>query len=404
MLAEPGVVPGGAWAVLYSERGWPLLFAGVTAIAWLFPDGGLPSPRWRPFALAGAVSFAAFTVLSFLSSEPYSSEVAHLASPLPRLSGAAIGLTVAITGLCALATLAGGALAMVTRFRRSYGVERLQLKWLAYAALSIPATVVVCLLEIAIAGEEGAATLIALVVTMIAVPAAIAVAVLRYRLYEIDRLINLTLVYLVLTVALGAAFAAVAILGGIALGRGSTAPTAAATLAVAVAFRPLRSRVQALVDRRLNPEGYEGLRRVDRFLTEVREGRAEPEAMGAVLAAAVSDPTLQLFFWLPRDSAHADARGRLLPSLPPEPGGRTPVRRGELPLGTVVHDPKLVNRPDLLEAAINRAGLAIEIARLRVEVRHQLAEVEESRARIVAAATTSGAGSSGISTMEHSSA
>ena len=62
------------------------------------------------------------------------------------------------------------------------------------------------------------------------------------------------------------------------------------------------------------------------------------------------------------------------------------MRRGELQLGTVVHDPKLVNRPDLLEAAINRAGLAIEIARLRVEVRHQLAEVEESRARIVAAA------------------
>jgi signal transduction histidine kinase len=143
--------------------------------------------------------------------------------------------------------------------------------------------------------------------------------------------------------------------------------------------------VQSDVDRRFNPERYEGLRQVDRFLADLREGRAEPEATGSVLARAVSDPGLLLFFWLPRDGVHADENGRPVTDLPATPVGRTPVRRGDLQLGTLLHDPKLAERPRLLDALIRRAGLAIEIARLRVEVRRQLAEVEQSRARIVAA-------------------
>ena len=383
-LAHDGSLTGTRLAAVFDTHDWPLLFAGLTAVIYVFPDGRLPSPRWRPVAVAAVASFCLTFVTGMLSDEtleaPFEAVRPYAASPAVVDFLRAVGL------LGMTITVVLGFVAIGSRFRGAGTILRAQLKWITYAAGLVPLAILVGMTVAFVFNGSSDVSGLALVVPLIAVPAAIAVAVLRYRLYEIDRLINLTLVYLVLTVALGAAFAAVAILGGIALGRGSTAPTAAATLAVAVAFRPLRSRVQALVDRRLNPEGYEGLRRVERFLTEVREGRAEPEAMGAVLAAAVSDPTLQLFFWLPRDSAHADARGRLLPSLPPEPGGRTPVRRGELQLGTVVHDPKLVNRPDLLEAAINRAGLAIEIARLRVEVRHQLAEVEESRARIVAAA------------------
>jgi signal transduction histidine kinase len=383
-LTHDSSLPGARLAAVFDTHDWTLLFAGLTALVYVFPDGRLPSPRWRPVAVAAVVSFCLTFVTGMLSDEaldaPFEAVRPYAASPgvVDVLHGVGLlGVTI---------TVVLGFVAIGSRFRGADSVLRAQLKWITYAAALIPLAILIGMAMAFVFDGSEAVSGLALLLPLIAVPAAIAVAVLRYRLYEIDRLINLTLVYLVLTVALGAAFAAVAILGGIALGRGSTAPTAAATLAVAIAFRPLRSRVQALVDRRLNPEGYEGLRRVDLFLTEVREGRAEPEATGAVLAEAVSDPTLQLFFWLPRDGAHADARGRLLSSLPAEPTGRTPVRRGELQLGTVVHDPKLGNRPDLLEAAINRAGLAIEIARLRVEVRHQLAEVEESRARIVAAA------------------
>jgi signal transduction histidine kinase len=382
-LAHNDSLPGVRFAAVFDTHDWPLLFAGLTAIAYVFPDGLLPSRRWRPVAIVAAVSFILTFVTGMLGDEPLDSPFRAVepygvsSPPLSFLHG--IGL-LAMTVTVVLAFVALG-----SRFRGASGVLRAQLKWITYAGGLIPLAIVVGMVEAFVFGGSGAVSGIALMIPLIAVPAAIAVAVLRYRLYEIDRLINVTLVYATLSAVLGAGFAAIAVLGGLALGGGSAAPTAAATLAVAIAFRPVRDRVQALVDRRLNPEAYEGLRRVDRFLADLREGRAAPEQIGAVLAAAVSDPSLRLFFWLPRDGTHADADGRVLRELPSIPSGQTPVRRAELQLGIVVHDPKLAEKPRLLEAAINRAGLAIEIARLRVEVRHQLAEVEQSRARIVAA-------------------
>jgi signal transduction histidine kinase len=285
----------------------------------------------------------------------------------------------------ALASLVAAALALRTRMKRGSPLERLQLRWLAYAAMLVPAAVVVSLLENAVTGGEGAATVIATTLALTAIPVAIGIAVMRYRLYEIDRLINRTLVYVTLSAGLAATFAAVSLALGMVIGSGSTLPTAGGTLAAALVFAPLRSRVQTLVDRRFDRARYEGLRKIDRYLEDLRAGRAAPEAAGNVLAEAVGDPGLELFFWLPADGVHVDAAGRVA-DLPPDDGrARTPVRRGELQLATVVHARALAERPDLLDSVIGAAGLAIEIARLRVEVRRRLADVEESRARIVTA-------------------
>jgi signal transduction histidine kinase len=385
MLADPGALPGGNWAVLFNERAWPLLFAAVTAIAWVFPDGQLPSPRWRRFALAGAASFAALFVISLLAAERFEPPFAGVDSPLPELSEAVIGVPFMIAGLGSLACLFGGAFAVRTRLRRSHGVERLQFRWLAYAAALVPLAVVTCLVEAAISGRDGNATLIAVVVVLTAMPLAIGVAVMRYRLYEIDRLINRTLVYVGLSAALAVAFAAVSLGLGVAIGSGSTLPTAAATLAVALLFGPLRSRMQLLVDRRFNRDRYEALRAVESFVEDLRAGRAAPEEIERVLRRALGDHELELLFALAPEGMQVDAGGH--PVQPRATGGRerTPVRRGDLALATVVHSSFLGERPDLLESVINAAGLPIEIARLRVEVRRQLAEVEESRARIVTA-------------------
>jgi signal transduction histidine kinase len=385
VLAEPGALPGGEWAVLYTERAWPLLFVCPIAIAFLFPDGRLPSPAWRPVAIATAASFGVLIVLSLLSAERYSDEFAHVSSPLPQLSESIIGIPFLLSGLGAVGGLVAGALAIRTRLRRASGVERYQLKWLAYAATLIPATVIVCLAEIAITGEGDPAVTVALVVTMTAIAAAIGVAITRYRLYEIDGLVSHTLTYAVLTAGLAATFAAVSLSLGVAIGSGSTLPTAAATLAVALAFGPLRRRVQRLVDRRFDRARYEGLGKVERFLDELRDGRAAPEGIGDVLAQALGDPSLELFFWLPGEKLHVDAAGRVVHESRLAGGSCTPVRRGALRLATVVHDESLGGRPGLLQNVIEAAGLAIEIARLRVEVRRRLAEVEESRARIVTA-------------------
>ena len=385
VLGHPGALPGGIWAVLLSDRLWPLLFASVTAIAWVFPDGRLPSPRWRPWALGAGVSYAVLTVCTLLANEPYSAPFSEVTDrPLPQLPESVIGVPMTIAGLGSIGALVGAVAAVRARLRRSTGIERSQLRWLAYAAAFIPATVAACLVEIAVTGDDGAVTTAGTVLALTAVPAAVGTAILRYRLYEIDRLINRTLVYVALSAALAAVFAAISLGAGVAVGSGSTVATAAATLAVALLFGPLRARVQLLVDRRFDRDRYAGLQTVERFLDELRAGRAAPEATGAMLAEALGDPDLELRFRLDGD-VEVDATGRAVEDPDPAARVRTPVRRGGLPLATVLHDPALAERPDLLDSTIGAAGLAIEIARLRVEVRRQLAEVEASRARIVTA-------------------
>ena len=385
VLGYPGALPGGAWALLLSDRTWPLLLAGVTAIAWVFPDGRLPSPRWRPWALGAALSYVGLIVCTLLETEPYSEPFRDVtAHPLPQVPDSVIGVPLAVTTLGAIGALVGAAAAVRVRLRRSSGIERRQLRWLTYAAALIPAVVAACLLEVAITGEDGPVTLAGAVVALTAVPAAVGIAILRYRLYEIDRLINRTLVYAGLTAALATIFTAISLGIGVAVGSGSTLATAAATLAVALLFGPLRARVQLLVDRRFDRARYAGLRTVQQFLEALRAGRAAPEATGAMLAEALVEPELELRFRLDGD-VEVDAAGRVIEDPDPPGRMRTPVRRGGLALATVIHDPSLAERPDLLDSTIGAAGLAIEIARLRVEVRRRLAEVEASRARIVTA-------------------
>ena len=381
--ADP--LPGATFAALYLQAAWPLLFAPLAAIAFVFPDGRLPSPRWRRVAIAAAVLFGLQQLLLFFAPRDLEAPFQAYESPLPQLSEAIFDPLFALASAGMLAALVAAALAVRTRKRRATGLERQQIKVLAYAAALIPLAVAVGWAESMIAGGSGIAAAAAAAVVLVAVPLAIGVAVMRHRLYEVDRLVNRTLVYATLTALLAATYAAVSLSLGVALGAGSTLPTAVATLAVALAFGTLRSRVQRVVDRRFNRARYEGLRRVERHLLDLRAGRAAPEATGAVLADALGDPELELLFELPDGAGYVDAQGH--PAEPDPDGARTltPVRRGQLALGAVRHDPALDQQPDLLESVITAAGLAIEIARLRAEVRHRLAEVEESRARIVTA-------------------
>lgn len=385
VLEDPGSLPGSAFAAMFDQATWPLLFAPFAAIAFVFPDGHLPSPRWRPVALAAIGFLTLQLVVGFGAPRGLDPPFDVVASPLPQLPRAIFVPLYAIASLGLLLSLFAAAFAMRTRLRRASGAERQQIKLLAYAAVLIPLAVVVGWAESLIFGHAEAAATAALVVVLVAIPLAIGVAVLRYRLYEIDRLVNRTLVYVSLTALLAATYAAISLSVGVALGGGSALPTAAATLVVVLAFGRLRARVQRIVDRRFNRARYEGLRRVESYLVELRAGRAAPELTGTVLAEALDDPELELFFWLPDSKTYVDARGRTAQVI--ADGGRdlTPVRRGELPLGAVLHTPTLSRRPDVLESVINAAGLAIEIARLRAEVRRRLAEVEESRARIVTA-------------------
>ena len=230
----------------------------------------------------------------------------------------------------------------------------------------VPAAVVVSVIESFITGREGAATVIATALALTAIPVAIGVAVMRYRLYEIDRLINRTLVYVTLTVGLAATFAAVSLTLGVAIGSGSTLPTAAA-----------RSRSRWCSGRCARA------RRVSWTGASIgRDTRAcgRSDASWRICGPAAPARRRRARCWprrpairpsscssgCPPSEVHVDAFGRAVDELPSTGGAHTPVRRGELQLATVVHDMTLDERPDLLESVIEAAGLAIEIARLRV--------------------------------------
>jgi len=181
------------------------------------------------------------------------------------------------------------------------------------------------------------------------------------------------------------AYAAITLALGVLVSGGSDWVVAAATLVVAVAFRPLRSRVQDLFDRRFSRARYEGVRRVRDFEDEVREGRQAPEEIGPVLAEALGDPHAGVLFWLPETEAYADASGEIAAELPSDERARMEITREGIRTAVLLHDPVLLERRDLLNAVIAAARLSIEMARLRVELRLQLAEVEASRTRIVEA-------------------
>ncbi|MGK2938115.1 MAG: sensor histidine kinase [Solirubrobacteraceae bacterium] len=390
MLAERG---GGdpsaswvSWAASATDDNWMWMLWAVAAVIWVFPDGRAPSARWALWGRAAGWTLAVLLPVSLLTlDEP--PEVGGVVIPSPVDVPGWVSTLEFIAFLVLVAVLIGVTMSVRWRVRRASGIERLQLWWLAYAATLLPATIVVCFAELLIFGWDPTISAVLLLCSPFAISAAMTVAITRHRLYEIDRLVNRTLVYVTLSAALAATYAAIVVLVGVLLGGSATWTTALATLAVAVAFRPARDAAQRVVDRRFARRRYEGMRRVDAFLEDVRAGRAEPEQIGVVLARALDDRGLDVLFWLPATERFAGADGRLR-----EPPGdedrrraRTPVRRGDLELGLLLHDPALLDRPDTLDGVLRAAGLAMEIARLRVEVRVQLAEVEASRARIVAA-------------------
>ena len=377
-------LPGADWAVAFDDRTWPLVFMGVTAIAFVFPDGQVLEDR-RPAARLTAAAFAALLIAAIFSHDSFSAPFENVDNPIPAVPELVVVPLFVFGIVGSLAGMVLAVLALRARMRAASGIERLQMRWLTFAAACIPPVIAICLLEAAITGSDGPATFIALSFALTAVPVAIGIAVMRYRLYEIDRVVNRTLVYVALTATLAATFAAVSLLVGVGVGGGSTLPTAAATLVVVLIFNPVRRRLQVAVDRRFNRARYEGLRRVEGFLSDLRSGNAAPEGAEATLAEALDDPTLQLLYWISPEAPYVDSAGR--PRRPDEGPGRaaTPVTRGSLRLGTVLHDAEIAEHPDLLDSVIEAAGLAIEIGRLRVEVRQRLAEVEESRARIVTA-------------------
>ena len=287
-------------AAQYSELSWmPFMLLPATFLLALFPDGHLLSRRWRPVGWCAGIGLAGGFVAGFLVPGP-----THDHPQLTNPFGLDHPVVDPLNGLALLLVavgMVGSSVSLVLRLRRSAGVERLQIRWLALAGV-----VAVITLVIGTAGYEALGEGPANVMMMAAVlglPAAAGVAILRYRLYDIDLVINRALVYGSLTallalIYLGSVLVAQLVLEGVTEGSGLA--VAASTLATAALVRPARARIQAAVDRRFFRRKYDAARTLDRFGTRLRDhldlGTLQDE-LGAVVAETMQPAHVSL--WIP---------------------------------------------------------------------------------------------------------
>jgi len=268
----------------------------VTAIACnglvllLTPTGSLPSPRWRWWAGITAVTPVALLLVVTLFHRRGDRPAQALSSPLDlhTLDG---GLLVAYRAAFAvtIAVVVMATASLVGRFRRARGIERQQLRWVAFATVLVALLAVVHLTALAL-GTYALAPVVGGLNPPI-LSAAIGAAILRYRLYDLDRIISRTLAYGLLTLLLGGAYAVVALGLGQLLGRDSSLAVAGATLAVAALFQPARRRIQAVVDRRFNRRRHDTARTMAAFSSRLRDHTDLDTLTSEVLG--VVDQTMQ---------------------------------------------------------------------------------------------------------------
>jgi hypothetical protein len=276
----PGDLPGALAAAWLATTMIPAA-TGLLLFAYLlFPNGRLPSPGWRPVGWITAIVCLGYPLFAAVAPGPLLNSP-FLTNPVGVGGPGAEQLASDIEELfwliyLLLATFVAPA-AVLIRFWRSRGQERQQLKWFAVVGALV-------LAQVAVWGfvpeeEHPLAVSVAFAIGSWAVYAAIGIAVLRHRLYDIDRLLNRTLVYGLLTAVLGLAYAtAVFVLNSVLFGtmlgaasRQSSLAVASSTLAVAALFQPARRRIQAMVDRRFNRRRYDAARTVEVFSARLHD-------------------------------------------------------------------------------------------------------------------------------------
>jgi hypothetical protein len=282
--ASPGGIgPLGELSAWYQNWFWiPIVLVVFSGLPLLFPTGRPPTPRWRFAGWLALAGGSAMLAVGMFGTGRLEDVDANQRNPLGVLDVphelAEVGL--AVWGVSALLAVAS----LVVRFRRSRGVERQQLKWFT-AAISL--AVVLYLLNVPLGGW----TNILLAAAALSVLGGVAIAILRYRLYDIDVVINRALVYGSLTVSLGVAYLGSVLLLQLALEpltSDSQIAVAASTLAVAALFRPARAQIQSRVDRRFFRRRYDAVRTLAAFSGRVRD-EVDLDALADELRAVVAD-------------------------------------------------------------------------------------------------------------------
>jgi hypothetical protein len=275
-----GTLPLG-WAAVVLEECWPMFLVSVTLLLWLFPDGTLPAGRWHRAASIGAVGWllvglatSSRGVLVAAGHDVRIQASGSLANPSPLAFRVLDVVVIAGTLVSWTAWLAS----QIPAYRHSSGVHRQQLKWLySGAAIFVFAYFGVFIATLAVAqipgwgnGNQSVENALAILGSA-ALPACLGVAVLKYRLYELNRIVSRVVSYALITALLGGLFAGLVLLATHVLPVRGSWDVAAATLVIAALFNPLRKRVQRAVDRRFNRSRYDAEAIVAAFTARLRQ-------------------------------------------------------------------------------------------------------------------------------------
>jgi hypothetical protein len=306
LVTDPGSVPAPIAAAWYANWYWlPLIVLASVVTMYLFPTGRVLSPRWRPALWLLLALLVAVSVMAALNPEiALQDEDFTVANPIgvAAVGNVEEGVVGGVLSGLAFASLIAALISQVIRFRRSRGDERQQLKWFTMSAAMVVVMIVlgeVVLSKIAALEPLGDA-LFGLILSLL--PISIGIAILKYRLYDIDVVVNRTLVYGALTATLvGTYVALVFVLQRLLapLTAQSDLAIAGSTLAVAALFRPARARIQRFIDRRFYRSKYDAQRTLESFTERLRD-EIDLEALTShlrnVVAMTVQPQTVSLWF------------------------------------------------------------------------------------------------------------
>jgi len=424
-ITHPGTLPAPELMALLAEWSFVPVNAALVFMLLLFPSGTLPSPRWRPLAaltlLATALALAGFVVHPRLIALPApGGESLMVANPLgieslgPVLSTVLIG-TLNSWGVVDTVLLAAATVSLAIRYRSGGRDVRKQIKWIMVAAVVFTVAQLAALLGIAATGsEQNPVTIVAFavvpIVALLGIPALITVAILRHGLYQIDVIINRAIRYGLLSAALTAIYILIVVGIGTTAGyAGGPLLNAAAALAIAVLFQPLRRRAQLLANRivygqRATP--YQVLSDFARDMADQLDVDVALDRMAAVLAAATGAVRVEVWVRVgPRLRPQATWPHGSTPSAPVPLAGSAvlsafdavtravAVRHGDELLGAItVQKPRneavSATEDKLLEHLASQAGLVLRNVRLTAELQARIDDLRASRRRLVQAQDT----------------
>ncbi len=379
---QPGRLPVSSLLVTVGQGAWMLNYVPAALLMLLFPDGRLlPGRRWRVVAGGLVVVPGAFIVLAGLDPAPFPppyADVDHaFGTPPPALARVLEPIAIALLpGLLAL--LVASASAMVVRYRRATDpVRRAQVKWFALGAFFLPATLLLCWLSYLLLDGPDLA-MVGIVATLVAVPAATAIGILRHDLYDVDKALSATVTYGLVTAALLAFYTVAMFVVGVVAGRSSPVAAAGATAVCALALSPLRVRLQHQVDRRCYPARRAALAAIEDLRDRMHAGEAAPEQLEEALRQALRDPQVRVGYRMPGTNELVTAAGAGFGAT----GDATVIRLGGQQIGVLVRG---TTTRELMRELADACALLVEVVRLRLQLRQALLDVEASRARLLRA-------------------